>query len=92
MIKLKKSKSSYDHSKIGSDIEACDIDLNSFKAANAVMDKFMNTMDSDQNLVSQLAECVEETFTKEQLAFMVSKLSLVMMMSGAAEDAKNEEE
>jgi hypothetical protein len=46
-------------------------------------------MDPDQNLVSQLAECVEETFTKEHLAFMVSKLSLVMMLS--ANQAKNEE-
>jgi hypothetical protein len=88
MINLKKSKSNYNH-KSENDIEACNIDMKTFRASNAVMDKFMDTMDPDQNLVSQLAECVEETFTKEHLAFMVSKLSLVMMLS--ANQAKNEE-
>tara|TARA_R110000764_G_scaffold145886_3_gene233640 strand:+ start:170 stop:448 length:279 start_codon:yes stop_codon:yes gene_type:complete len=92
MIKLKKSKSNYDHSKIGNDIEACSIDLNAFKASNVVMDRFMDEMNPDLNLVSQLAECVEETFTKEHLAFMVSKLSLVMMMAQSKSDANNEEE
>ena len=89
MIKLKKSKSNYNH-KSENDIEACSIDMKTFRASNAVMDKFMDTMDPDQNLVSQLAECVEETFTKEHLAFMVSKLSLVMMLS--ANQAKIDEE
>ena len=92
MIKLKKSKSNYDHSKIGNDIEACSIDLNAFKASNVVMDRFMDKMNPDLNLVSQLAECVEETFTKEHLAFMVAKLSLVMMMAQSKSDANNEEE
>ncbi len=92
MIKLKKSKSNYDHSKIGNDIEACSIDLNAFKASNVVMDRFMDKMNPDLNLVSQLTECVEETFTKEHLAFMVSKLSLVMMMAQSKSDANNEEE
>tara|TARA_B110000902_G_C14235555_1_gene560466 strand:+ start:280 stop:558 length:279 start_codon:yes stop_codon:yes gene_type:complete len=92
MIKLKKSKSNYDHSNIKSDIESCSIDLDAFKASNIVMDKFMEKMDPDLNLVSQLAECVEETFTKEHLAFMVAKLSLVMMMAQSKSDANNEEE
>lgn len=91
MIKLKKSISGYDH-KNKSDIEACSIDIVEFTKLNEEMDAFMQKMDPSKNLVSQLAECIEGKFTNRQMAFMVSKITLVMMMAQAKEDANNEEE
>jgi hypothetical protein len=92
MIKLKKSISGYDHKK-KSDIEACSIEIVEFTKLNGEMDAFMQKMDPSQNLVSQLAECIEGKFTNRQMAFMVSKITLVMMMAQAAkEDSNNEEE
>lgn len=87
MIKLKKSISGYDHNE-KSDIKACSIDMVDFSKLNGEMDKFMQEMDPAKNLVSQLAECVEEKFTKRQMAFMVSKVTLVMMMSQAEAEGK----
>ena len=72
---------------------ACSIEIVEFTKLNGEMDAFMQKMDPSQNLVSQLAECIEGKFTNRQMAFMVSKITLVMMMAQAAkEDSNNEEE
>ena len=91
MIKLKKSISGYDHNE-KNDIKACSIDLTEFTKLNGEMDAFMQKMDPSKNLVSQLAECVEGKFTNRQMAFMVSKVTLVMMMAQAARDEQESKE
>ena len=95
MINLKKKiVGSYNHKNIASDMDACAIDIESFTTKNEEMDAFMQKMDADQNLVAQLAECVENKFTVRELAFMVSKITLVTMIAQARaeQESKSEEE
>ena len=94
MIKLKKVKEgNYDH-QAESDMKACGIDSASFQEANSKMNGFIEGLSKDNNMVSELAEGIEDAFTKRQLAFMVSKMTLVMMLQEAqkAEAANSEEE
>tara|TARA_R100000541_G_scaffold31874_1_gene40682 strand:- start:831 stop:1115 length:285 start_codon:yes stop_codon:yes gene_type:complete len=94
MIKLKKVKEgNYDHS-IESDMKACGVDVDSFTEANGKMNGFIDGLNKDNNMVSELAEGIESVFSKRQLAFMVSKMTLVMMLQEAQKQdaAKSEEE
>ena len=90
MIKLKKVKESdYDH-KLASDMEACGVNIELFEKNNDKMNTIIDTIGNDKskNMVSQLAEGIEDIFSKRELAFMVSKMTLVMIIQQAKQNEK----
>lgn len=74
----------YDHTK-EKEIEACGLESKSFGKRNENLFKDFKS-DPDLNIVSMMAECIENTFSKREMAFLMAAGQVRMMFGTAKQE------